>query len=93
MNENTLQVELNPSWQQQKLIEFCKDKGIHVTAYSPLGGQFGSTVLESKVLHEIAQARGKSVAQVSTVFSQSPNASSSSFAIHLVSHHERLHVY
>ncbi|PUZ47362.1 hypothetical protein GQ55_7G158300 [Panicum hallii var. hallii] len=59
------QVELNPSWQQQKLIEFCKEKGIHVTAYSPLGGQFGSRVLQSKVLHEIAQARGKSVAQIS----------------------------
>ncbi|CAL5031803.1 unnamed protein product [Urochloa decumbens] len=59
------QVELNPSWQQQKLIEFCKDKGIHVTAYSPLGGQFRSKVLQSKVLDEIAQARGKSVAQIS----------------------------
>ncbi|CAN6270021.1 unnamed protein product [Urochloa humidicola] len=59
------QVELNPSWQQQKLIEFCRDKGIHVTAYSPLGGQFKSKVLQSKVLEEIAQARGKSVAQIS----------------------------
>ncbi|KAF8714868.1 hypothetical protein HU200_027402 [Digitaria exilis] len=59
------QVELNPSWQQQKLIEFCKEKGIHVTAYSPLGGQYRSKVLQSKVLDEIAQARGKSVAQIS----------------------------
>jgi len=60
------QVELNPSWQQKKLIEFCRDKGIHVTAYSPLGGQTGpSSVLQSGVLEEIAKARGKSVAQIS----------------------------
>ncbi|KAK3142483.1 hypothetical protein QOZ80_4BG0347070 [Eleusine coracana subsp. coracana] len=62
------QVELNPTWQQKKLIEFCKDKGIHVTAYSPLGGQSISNinqVLQSAILEEIAKARGKSVAQIS----------------------------
>lgn len=75
----TLQVELNPSWQQRKLIEFCKDKGIHVTAYSPLGGQFRSKVLPSKVLDGIAKARGKSVAQVSTAFLRNP-----SLVIHLI---------
>jgi diketogulonate reductase-like aldo/keto reductase len=65
VNVLPLQVELNPSWQQKKLIEFCRDKGIHVTAYSPLGGQTGpSSVLQSGVLEEIAKARGKSVAQV-----------------------------
>ncbi|TVU14321.1 hypothetical protein EJB05_37782, partial [Eragrostis curvula] len=62
------QVELNPTWQQKKLIEFCKDRGIHVTAYSPLGGQSISKinpVLQSEVLEEIAKDRGKSVAQIS----------------------------
>ncbi|WVZ85840.1 hypothetical protein U9M48_032706 [Paspalum notatum var. saurae] len=62
------QVELNPSWQQKKLIEFCRNKSIHVTAYSPLGGQSRtkiSSVLQSEVLEEIAKARGKSVAQIS----------------------------
>jgi 3''-deamino-3''-oxonicotianamine reductase len=66
-----LQVELNPTWQQRKLIEFCKDDGILVTAYSPLGGQSISKinrVLQSEVLEEIAEARGKSVAQVSSLF-------------------------
>ncbi|GJN27473.1 hypothetical protein PR202_gb15501 [Eleusine coracana subsp. coracana] len=61
------QVELNPSWQQKKLIEFCKNKGIHVAAYSPLGGQRitdMNPVRHSDVLEEIAKARGKSVAQV-----------------------------
>ncbi|KAK3142486.1 hypothetical protein QOZ80_4BG0347100 [Eleusine coracana subsp. coracana] len=62
------QVELNPSWQQKKLIEFCKNKGIHVAAYSPLGGQRitdMNPVRHSDVLEEIAKARGKSVAQIS----------------------------
>ncbi|PVH35389.1 hypothetical protein PAHAL_7G167500 [Panicum hallii] len=60
------QVEMNPIWQQKQLIEFCKDKGIHVTAYSPLGGQsMSNAVLQSEVLEEISKARGKSVAQIS----------------------------
>ncbi|KAJ4710176.1 NADPH-dependent codeinone reductase-like protein [Melia azedarach] len=63
------QVEMNPVWQQKKLREFCKKKGIHITAYSPLGAKgtvWGSNrVLESEVLKEIATARGKTVAQVS----------------------------
>ncbi|CAL5016725.1 unnamed protein product [Urochloa decumbens] len=60
------QVEMNPSWQQKKIIEFCKDKGIHVTACSPLGGpSMSNTVLQSEVLEEISKARGKSVAQIS----------------------------
>ncbi|XP_047045743.1 deoxymugineic acid synthase 1-D-like [Lolium rigidum] len=63
------QVELNPAWQQRKLRAYCAEKGIHVAAYSPLGGQKwsgseGNAVLESEVLAEIAKARGKSIAQV-----------------------------
>lgn len=62
------QVEMNPVWQQRKLREYCAEKGIHVAAYSPLGGQNwsgdGNAVLDSEVLAEIAKARGKSVAQV-----------------------------
>ncbi|KAK9200098.1 hypothetical protein WN944_015293 [Citrus x changshan-huyou] len=63
------QVEMHPVWQQRKLIEFCKAKGIIVTAYSPLGAVekiYGSNqVLENEALKEIAKARGKTVAQVS----------------------------
>ncbi|KAL6838331.1 hypothetical protein ACP4OV_031835 [Aristida adscensionis] len=63
------QVELNPVWQQRTLRRYCTEKGIHVAAYSPLGGQnwdgTGSAVLESEVLAGIAKARGKTAAQVS----------------------------
>jgi len=62
------QVEMNPTWQQRKLREYCAEKGVHVAAYSPLGGQNwlreGNAVLDSEVLVEIAKARGKSFAQV-----------------------------
>ncbi|KAJ4710184.1 NADPH-dependent codeinone reductase-like protein [Melia azedarach] len=59
------QVEMNPVWQQKKLREFCKKKGIHITAYSPLGAKgtaFASNrIFESEVLKEIATAKGKTV--------------------------------
>ncbi|WVZ85821.1 hypothetical protein U9M48_032689 [Paspalum notatum var. saurae] len=62
------QVELNPVWQQRTLRAYCAEKGIHVTAYSALGGQSWdgqpNAVLESPVLAEIAAARKKTVAQV-----------------------------
>ncbi|KAG4157080.1 hypothetical protein ERO13_D02G039550v2 [Gossypium hirsutum] len=48
------QVEMSPMWQQKKLRKFCEEKGIVVEAYSPLGAKGA----------EIAQAKGKSVAQV-----------------------------
>ncbi|XP_042500056.1 non-functional NADPH-dependent codeinone reductase 2-like isoform X2 [Macadamia integrifolia] len=61
-------VEMNPLWHQKKLREFCKEKGIHITAYSPLGAKgtlWGTNrVMESEVLKEIAEARGKTIAQV-----------------------------
>ncbi|KAL5549782.1 hypothetical protein UlMin_005013 [Ulmus minor] len=62
------QVEMNPIWQQKKLREFCKEKGIVVAAYSLLGarGVFWGTnrVMECEVLKEIADEKGKTIAQV-----------------------------
>ncbi|PIN18758.1 Aldo/keto reductase family protein [Handroanthus impetiginosus] len=62
------QVEMNVAWQQQKMLEFCREKGIHVSAWSPLGANgayWGShRVLKSPVLQKIAAAKGKTVAQV-----------------------------
>ncbi|KAL6192412.1 hypothetical protein ACLB2K_033502 [Fragaria x ananassa] len=63
------QLEMNPAWQLKKLRDFCKAKGIHVTAYSPLGAartKWGDDrVLGSDIIEEIAQAKGKSTAQIS----------------------------
>ncbi|KAI3971796.1 hypothetical protein MKW92_001221 [Papaver armeniacum] len=62
------QVEVNPVWQNSKLREFCKAKGILVAGYSPLGASgtpWGSNAVnEAQELHEIAKARGKTHAQV-----------------------------
>ncbi|KAF7852064.1 hypothetical protein BT93_L0592 [Corymbia citriodora subsp. variegata] len=62
------QVEMNVGWQQEKLRAYCREKGIHVSAWSPLGANgapWGSlAVVESPVLKEIATVRGKTVAQV-----------------------------
>ncbi|KAJ4711025.1 NADPH-dependent codeinone reductase-like protein [Melia azedarach] len=62
------QVEMNPAWQQRKLIEFCKSKSIIVTAYSPLGAVGSSwgnnQVMSNEALKQIAKSHGKTVAQV-----------------------------
>jgi len=61
-----LQIELHPYLQQNELIEYCQTKGIHVTAYSPLGSQAQDDVniLEDPVLQEIAKNHKKTVGQV-----------------------------
>ncbi|KAL5554430.1 hypothetical protein UlMin_041831 [Ulmus minor] len=63
------QVEMSPAWQQKQLREFCKEKGIHITAYSPLGAsgtKWGDNrVIASDILEEIAKAKGKTTAQIS----------------------------
>lgn len=62
------QVEMSPIWQQKKLREFCEAKGIHITAYSPLGAsgtKWGDNrVVGCDVLEEIANAKGKTTAQI-----------------------------
>ncbi|KAJ0987301.1 hypothetical protein J5N97_005657 [Dioscorea zingiberensis] len=64
------QVEMHPLWQQKRLMEFCKEKRIVITAYSPLGGyghKWGyNDVIECNVLKQIASARGKTLAQAFT---------------------------
>ncbi|KAI3514458.1 hypothetical protein L1887_12874 [Cichorium endivia] len=62
------QVECHPSWQQTKLREFCKSKGVHLSGYSPLGSPgtkwLKSNVLEHPILTSIAEKLGKTPAQV-----------------------------
>ncbi|XP_022639536.1 methylecgonone reductase-like [Vigna radiata var. radiata] len=63
-----VQVEMNAAWQQENLRKFCKERGIHVSAWSPLGANgavWGSlAVMDSPILKDIAYKSGKSVAQV-----------------------------
>lgn len=57
------QVECHPFFTQEKLINFCKERDILVSAYSPLvNGRSG--ILEDPTLKEIAKKYGKSTAQV-----------------------------
>ncbi|KAL1356981.1 hypothetical protein HN51_008984 [Arachis hypogaea] len=62
------QVEMSPTWQQGKLREFCKQKGIHVSAWSPLGAYrefYGiNSVMDNPILKDIANSRHKSVPQI-----------------------------
>lgn len=62
------QVEVNPVWQQGKLREFCRRRGVEVCGYSPLGAKGapwgGAAVMDCEVLHEIAASKGKTVAQI-----------------------------
>ncbi|XP_047173210.1 methylecgonone reductase-like [Vigna umbellata] len=62
------QVEMNAAWKQENLRKFCKERGIHVTAWSPLGANgavWGSlAVMDSPILKDIAYKSGKSMAQV-----------------------------
>ncbi|KAK9091345.1 hypothetical protein Sjap_024522 [Stephania japonica] len=60
------QVEMHPAMRQKNLREFCNKKGIHVSAFSTLGGkEWGfDVVLGNEQLKEIAQNKKKSVAQI-----------------------------
>lgn len=51
------QTEIQPLLPQDKLHSYCKLKGIHQTAFGPLGGS-GSTLHEDPAIVEIAQRRG-----------------------------------
>ncbi|KAJ7198483.1 NADP-dependent oxidoreductase domain-containing protein, partial [Mycena pura] len=60
------QIEAHPLLQQDDLVAFCKDKNIHITAYSPLGNNsIGAPLLtEEPVVRDIAQKLGATPAQV-----------------------------
>ncbi|KAL8281317.1 hypothetical protein RQP46_006351 [Phenoliferia psychrophenolica] len=57
------QVEAHPFNPQNELAVFCREKGIHLTAYCPLG-QYDSPILKDGQVLAIAQAHGKSAGQV-----------------------------
>ena len=51
------QTEIQPLLPQEKLNAYCRAKGIHQTAFGPLGGS-GSTLHEHPVIVRIARKRG-----------------------------------
>ena len=62
------QVEANIYHPQSSLHTYCSDKGIHLTAYCPLGqpkGDAGSAVLKEPLLKELADKYGKPLGSVS----------------------------
>lgn len=68
-----LQVEMHPYLTQEKLLRFCKEEQIAVTAFSPLGAlsyvpigmaKFAESVLDQPVVKAAAKRLGKSPAQV-----------------------------
>ncbi|KAG0463777.1 hypothetical protein HPP92_019846 [Vanilla planifolia] len=60
------EVECHPGWQQGKLWELCRSKGVHLSAHSPLGsrGTKSVRILAHPILVEISKALGRSPAQV-----------------------------
>lgn len=57
------QVELHPNCPSPKLLDYCKQKGIHCTAYSCLGST-DSPLYENEGLKKLAAKKGKTVQQV-----------------------------
>jgi len=67
------QVEIHPYWRNDKLVEFAKSKGLHLTAYSPLGTPDSSSMMGNKdkkqlmedpVVTELAKKYNKNVGQI-----------------------------
>jgi len=70
---SVLQIEAHPYLTQEKLIRLAGDYGLKVTAFSPLGAlsyleldmaKQGESVLTEPVVRDIADAHGKTAAQV-----------------------------
>ena len=68
-----LQVEMHPFHTQERLLKLARSYGMDVTAYSPLGAmsyvpidmaEEKETVLNQKLVRDIAQRHGKTAAQV-----------------------------
>ncbi|GAA3600868.1 aldo/keto reductase [Flavivirga amylovorans] len=67
------QVESHPYFQQEDLLSFCKDKGIHLTAYAPLGSSDRADkfkaenepkLLEDKIIADIAKSKDATPGQI-----------------------------
>ncbi|EER29679.1 H/ACA snoRNP pseudouridylase subunit [Coccidioides posadasii str. Silveira] len=86
------QIENHPLLPQQEIVDFCREKGIMVTAYSPLGST-GGPLMTSDAVVEVARRKGVSpstillswhVARGSCVLSKSVTPSRIEANLHLV---------
>lgn len=57
------QIELHPLLSQTRLVGFCENYGIHITAYSPLA-RMHKKLIENEALIDIANIKGKTVPQI-----------------------------
>jgi diketogulonate reductase-like aldo/keto reductase len=57
----SLQAEYHPYLDQQKILAFCKSKGLIFTAYCPLAR---GRLFDDPVLSEMARSKDKSIAQI-----------------------------
>lgn len=57
------QIENHPSLPQQEIVDYCKEKGIIITAYSPLGST-GSPLFSAPAIVEVSKRKGVSPATV-----------------------------
>ncbi|KAI1276348.1 Aldo/keto reductase-like protein [Xylaria sp. FL0933] len=57
------QIENHPALPQQEVVDFCKEKGIHVVAYSPLGST-GGPLMKAEPVLKVAERKGVSASTV-----------------------------
>lgn len=60
------QIEAHPYYMDYKTIEYCQSRSIQMEAWAPLG--FGSSLLKEQIMIDVAEAHGKTPAQVSLRF-------------------------
>ncbi|KAF5182497.1 Aldo-keto reductase, partial [Thalictrum thalictroides] len=59
------QMEMHPGWKNDKMLEACKQNGIHVTAYSPLGSATGDMdLIHHPAVDKVAKKLNKTPGQV-----------------------------
>ena len=51
------QIENHPCLPQDDIVQYCRSKGIHVTAYSPMGST-GSPLAQDSAVESVAQKHG-----------------------------------
>jgi len=51
------QIENSPALPQQEIVDLCKEKGIHIMAYSPLGST-GGPLMQAEPVVKIAEKHG-----------------------------------